>query len=88
MQVANWLAAGWIQGKDNAVGPIAQWLEQATHNRLVGGSNPSGPTILSKHGFFSGPARRVLGEILKHHKALVLANFHARPLSPVNGHFR
>src|ERR1035437_10067639 len=25
------------------VGPIAQWLEQATHNRLVGGSNPSGP---------------------------------------------
>src|ERR1039458_10447022 len=27
------------------VGPIAQWLEQATHNRLVGGSNPSGPTI-------------------------------------------
>ena len=26
-------------------GPIAQWLEQTTHNRLVGGSNPSGPTI-------------------------------------------
>jgi hypothetical protein len=26
-------------------GPIAQGLEQATHNRLVGGSNPSGPTI-------------------------------------------
>ena len=26
------------------LGPIAQWLEQATHNRLVGGSNPSGPT--------------------------------------------
>src|SRR5512137_2141005 len=25
-------------------GPIAQGLEQATHNRLVGGSNPSGPT--------------------------------------------
>jgi hypothetical protein len=28
-------------------GPIAQRLEQATHNRLVGGSNPSGPTILA-----------------------------------------
>ncbi len=25
-------------------GPIAQWLEQSTHNRLVGGSSPSGPT--------------------------------------------
>ena len=24
-------------------GPVAQRLEQATHNRLVGGSNPSGP---------------------------------------------
>ena len=28
-------------------GPIAQRLEQATHNRLVGGSNPSGPTNLA-----------------------------------------
>jgi hypothetical protein len=33
-------------------GPIAQRLEQATHNRLVGGSNPSGPTI----GSFGNPA--------------------------------
>ncbi|SPE54804.1 hypothetical protein SBV1_1940017 [Verrucomicrobia bacterium] len=32
-------------------GPIAQWLEQATHNRLVGGSNPSGPTNSPWHGF-------------------------------------
>ena len=29
-------------------GPVAQWLEQATHNRLVGGSNPSGP-IFAPH---------------------------------------
>ncbi len=28
-------------------GPIAQWLEQATHNRLVVGSNPTGPTNLA-----------------------------------------
>ena len=28
-------------------GPIAQRLEQGTHNPLVGGSNPSGPTIES-----------------------------------------
>ena len=27
-----------------AVGPVAQWLEPAAHNRLVGGSSPSGPT--------------------------------------------
>src|SRR5262249_49628725 len=28
-------------------GPVAQWLEPAAHNGLVGGSNPPGPTILS-----------------------------------------
>src|SRR5690349_9281155 len=27
-----------------AEGPVAQRLEQGTHNPLVGGSNPSGPT--------------------------------------------
>ena len=27
-------------------GPIAQWLEQWTHNPLVLGSSPSGPTII------------------------------------------
>ncbi len=26
-------------------GPIAQWLEQRTHNPLVRGSNPCGPTL-------------------------------------------
>ena len=30
------------------LGPIAQRLEQTTHNRLVGGSNPSRPTISQK----------------------------------------
>ena len=28
-------------------GPVAQRLEQATHNRLVPGSNPGGPTNLA-----------------------------------------
>ena len=27
-------------------GPVAQWLAQATHNRLVAGSNPAGPTSI------------------------------------------
>ena len=30
--------------QDSESGPVAQWLEQGTHNPLVGGSNPSGPT--------------------------------------------
>jgi hypothetical protein len=29
----------------STVGPLAQRLEQRTHNPLVEGSNPSGPTI-------------------------------------------
>ncbi len=28
-------------------GPVAQWLEQGTHNPLVVGSNPTGPTKIS-----------------------------------------
>ena len=30
-------------------GPVAQWLAQATHNRLVVGSNPTGPTLICKN---------------------------------------
>jgi hypothetical protein len=29
----------------NKTGPVAQRLAQATHNRLVVGSNPTGPTV-------------------------------------------
>ncbi len=41
-------------------GPVAQWLEQGTHNPLVGGSNPSRPTRavlmnpMSVESLFSG----------------------------------
>src|SRR5438270_4322154 len=34
--------------RPRGAGPVAQWLELAAHNRLVGGSSPPGPTILSK----------------------------------------
>ena len=36
-----------------SAGPLAQWLEQATHNRLVAGSNPAGATKFSyvNHAF-------------------------------------
>ena len=30
-----------------AYGPVAQWLELAAHNGLVGGSSPSGSTSLT-----------------------------------------
>ena len=35
-------------------GPVAQWLAQATHNRLVTGSNPVGPTFYSRSLSFNG----------------------------------
>lgn len=31
------------------VGPVAQWSEQGTHNPLVVGSNPTGPTVYHAH---------------------------------------
>ena len=41
------------------LGPVAQWLEQGTHNPLVGGSNPSGPTKTPSYngGVFSWKTR-------------------------------
>ena len=33
-----------IHYNPRSAGPLAQWLEQATHNRLVAGSNPAGAT--------------------------------------------
>ena len=38
------LCAGKIEDDSFPGGPLAQWLELRTHNPLVGGSNPSGPT--------------------------------------------
>ncbi len=34
----------------NALGPVAQWLEQATHNRSVVGSIPARPTSRMRGG--------------------------------------
>lgn len=42
---------GWIAAGSYFIihrhGPLAQWLEQATHNRLVAGSSPAGATKFS-----------------------------------------
>ena len=38
------------QRSTDSLGPVAQRLEQGTHNPLVGGSNPSGPTRLTTIG--------------------------------------
>ena len=35
------------------LGSVAQWLEQGTHNPLVVGSNPTGPTRLRRFPFAS-----------------------------------
>ena len=32
-------------------GTVAQWLEQLTHNLLVAGSSPAGPTTFPSHSF-------------------------------------
>ena len=42
-------------------GPVAQWLEQGTHNPLVGSSNLSGPIFL-----FLPADRRVLSSLLQY----------------------
>ena len=33
-----------VQSNKWEIGPVAQWLEQRTHNPLVPGSSPGGPT--------------------------------------------
>ena len=38
-------------------GPLAQWLEQQTHNLLVVGSNPTGPTSIHPHHPFEKHAQ-------------------------------
>jgi hypothetical protein len=46
------LAVSYQLRADRQKGPVAQWLAQATHNRLVAGSNPAGPTF-ALSGFFT-----------------------------------
>ncbi len=42
-----WLREAWflIFAPGKMIGPLAQRLEQRTHNPLVAGSNPAGPTM-------------------------------------------
>src|SRR5262249_35429370 len=38
------LAGVGLRSRGRSAGAVAQWLELAAHNRLVGGSSPPGPT--------------------------------------------
>lgn len=52
-KILNLLAGIFVRGatpdKQIKYGPLAQWLEQATHNRTVIGSNPVGATNSPSH---------------------------------------
>ena len=52
-KILNLVAGIFVRGatpdKQIKYGPLAQWLEQATHNRTVTGSNPVGATNSLSH---------------------------------------
>src|SRR3954462_6611511 len=50
--------------RPRGAGPVAQWLELAAHNRLVGGSSPPGPTTHS-HRLCIVENTRVLSRYLR-----------------------
>ncbi len=66
---------GWIAAGSYFIihrhGPLAQWLEQATHNRLVAGSSPAGATKQNKEldekssnsFFFESNLGQVMGQV-------------------------
>src|SRR5215510_15848135 len=57
---------GAISENKPASGPVAQWLEPAAHNGLVGGSSPPGPTSLrSLRELRLGKPRKVLAQRAK-----------------------
>lgn len=80
---------GWIARRSYSIihrhGPLAQWLEQATHNRLVAGSSPAGATRHSK-GWreifgpfaFSGICRGYLLQLLECFESLPIRLASAR----------
>ena len=49
--------------QSRSCGPIAQWLEQRTHNPLVPGSSPGGPTNQSAANRRTARIREVRGEM-------------------------
>ncbi len=81
---------GWIAAGSYIIihrhGPLAQWLEQATHNRLVVGSNPTGATKQNKEldekssdsFFFGCDLGQVMGQVRNCYPAL----FISLPASP------
>src|SRR4051794_13023662 len=62
--------------RPRGAGPVAQWLELAAHNRLVGGSSPPGPTILSRSKPWSRDVR--WWDILVRHLIVFVPSYLAR----------
>src|ERR1017187_6495221 len=59
-----------------AFGPVAQWLEQSTHNALVPGSSPGRPTNF--FNFFNGVA---CGDFERHCRGAYLDTAPGAPVS-------
>src|SRR3954447_16777186 len=58
------LSSGMTAHPSVGSGPVAQWSEQATHNRSVGGSIPPGPTLRGPRG----PPGQLSDNSLKPHR--------------------
>ena len=55
-----------LSSYNDDIGPLAQWLEQGTHNPLVVGSNPTGPTNSTAYGILGRLPGRVLTPVIDH----------------------
>jgi hypothetical protein len=72
--------AGRLSVSPGSPGPVAQRLEQWTHNPLVAGSNPAGPTKNAWNGHFTPHSASNLGQVR------VMLPHRGYPCRPFVGH--
>jgi hypothetical protein len=60
---------------------VAQWLAQATHNRLVAGSTPAGPTFFPPNILFAAP---IQGMVFDSSRAYIFHHFFFLPERQIN----